>query len=191
MCSRRCRRMCTPMVDIFIRTTKKNLNDPLRAAFFDATVARWKLDPEARVLVMQDRGIREGREWAEEQAVSDPYIFTDDDVVIHGKDWLRRGREVLLRNPEYKVASTLSLVESENAAKGPEGAEIYPMHWVGAPMWIRKGVLEFPEMDLGGECRVIHEVVAEKGWKEGLIAGIRHIHLGYGFSSNPNLHWGY
>lgn len=181
------------MVDVFIRTTKANLADPLRAAFFDATVARWKKDPEARVRIMQDREIREGRLWAEEHAVSDPYIFTDDDVVIHGKDWLARGRDVVLGNPEYACCSTLSLVETENVARPMNGELIYPMHWVGAPMWVRKGILgdDLPEMTLGSECGVIHEYVKQKGFQEGLIAGIRHMHLGYGFSSNPNLHTGY
>jgi hypothetical protein len=178
------------MVDIFIRTTRNNQVDHLRRAFFMATVARWEIEPDAVVHIIHDREIRDGRVYAEKAATSDPYIVTDDDVVIHGKDWLRRGREVLLANPDYAIASTLSLIESENAAVG-EGP-IYPMHWVGAPMWIRKGILtDLPEMDLGGECRVIHEYVAAKGFKEGLIAGIRHMHLGYGFSSNPNLHWGY
>lgn len=180
------------MVDVFIRTTKHNQGDRLRRAFFTAACARWELEPDAVVHIIHDRGIREGRQYAEKAATSDPYIVTDDDVVVHGKDWLNWGREVLLANPDYAIASTLSLIESENAAVGPEGAAIYPMHWVGAPMWIRKGILEeLPEMDLSGECRVIHEYVAAKGYKEGLIAGIRHMHLGYGFSSNPNLHWGY
>ena len=179
------------MTDVFIRTTGKNLKDPLRKAMLEVAVARWNLEP-VTVHVLVDAGIREGREEAERKATTDPYIFTDDDVVVHGKDWTMRGREIFLRNPEYAVASTLSLIESENAAVGPEWVEIYPMHWVGAPMWIRKGVLtDLPEMDLGGECRVIHEVVDKLGRKEGLIAGIRHMHLGYGFSSNPNLHWGY
>jgi hypothetical protein len=60
-------------------------------------------------------------------------------------------------------------------------------------MWIRKGILlELPEMDINGECGAIDQLVLTKGYKEGLISGIRHNHLGHGFSmSNPDFCFGY
>lgn len=175
-------------IDVFIRTSR-NAN-PLRAAMYELTRLRWEIDPNARICLLRDHGIRTGRIMAEDWAKSDPYIVTDDDVLIMGKDWVQRGTEAMLANPEYAVCSTLSMVEGENLAKG-EGV-IYPMHAVGAPMWIRKGILkDLPEMDLNSECGVIHKYVLDKGYKEGLINGLRHNHLGHGFSSNPSLFWGY
>ncbi len=179
-------------LNIFIRTSRNNT--PLRQAMYELTRARWEME-NVKVTVLKDVGIRNGRQFAEEWAKSDPYIYTDDDVLIIGKRWVERGTEAILNQPEYAVASTLSLIETENAAVAPPGTEkgrIYPMHAVGAPMWIRKGVLvEMPEMDLGSECSQIYNYVLSLGRKEGLIHGIRHNHLGHGFSSNPLLHWGF
>jgi len=182
--------------DVFIRTYEKQ-TDNVRRGFALATIGRWSLEPvNIHLIEASAFGITAGRAFAEERAASDPYIYTDDDVVIVGKDWVLRGREIMLNHPEYAVVSTLSLVETENCAVPQPGAGgIYPMHWVGAPMWIRKGILtDWPEMTLGSECGDIHKMVEAKGYKEGLFHTdwrIRHNHLGHGFSSNPNLHWGY
>jgi len=107
-----------------------------------------------------------------------------------GKDWVNRAVKAMLGHPEYRACSTLSLVEGENQATG-EG-EIYEMHAVGAPMIIRKGTMvDLPDMDLNNECGTIHKMILDRGGKEGLINGLRHNHLGHGFSSNPALFWGY
>lgn len=178
-------------IDVFIRTTRPA--NTLREAMFQVSMERWRIEP-VRVVVMVNHGVREGRRCAEEQAISDPYIYTDNDVLIVGKDWVKRAVEAILSHPEYRAVSSLSLVEGENLAKG-EG-EIYEMHAVGAPMIIRKGTMvDLPEMDLGSECGVIHKMILDRGGKEGLLGSkdptpLRHLHLGHGFSSNPALHWG-
>lgn len=181
-------------LDVFIRVTDAELKDPLRKAMLEVTVARWNLEP-VTIHTMVDYPVREGRQFAENKAQSDPYIVTDSDVLIVGKDWVERGTHAFKSSFGYGAVSTLSLVETENAATTNSDDLIYPMHWVGAPMWIRKGILtDLPEMDLGGECRVIHEVMESKGYKEGLFnpnLRLRHNHLGHAFSSNPNLHWGF
>ena len=182
------------MIQVFIRTTHPQ--NELRNAFLSATIARWRMDKELSnglVFVFTNLGIRQARAYAEQHASSDPYIYTDDDVVIVGKNWIKRGVEAMLANPEYKVCSSLSLIEGENLAVPPPGAgAIYPMHSVGAPMWIRKGFLtDLPEMTLNSECGLIDEYVKAQGFKEGLITGLRHLHLGHGFSSTPGLDFGY
>lgn len=175
------------MIDVFIRTMSNQ--STLRDAMHSVTEARWALE-NVRIITITDMGIREGRKWAESSSNSDPYIYTDDDVLIVGKDWVARAVSVLLANPEYAVASTLSLVEGENVATGT--GDMYPMHAVGAPMIIRKGILaDLPEMNIDQECGIIHKYILDKGFKEGLISGIRHNHMGHGFSSNPVLRWGF
>jgi len=185
------------VMDVFIRTYEKQV-DHVRRGFALATIGRWALEPVNIHLIEASMfGITAGRAMAEQRAESDPYIFTDDDVLIVGKDWVERGEKAMLSHPEYAVVSTLSLIETENAATpaSNETEVIYPMHWVGAPMWIRKGILtELPEMTLGSECGDIHRIVLGKGYQEGLFhpnLRLRHNHMGHGFSSNPNLHWGY
>jgi len=178
------------VIDVFIRTT--NGQGKFREALFEATYQRWLMEPEVNIRTLRDMGIREARQCAEVSSRSDPYIFTDNDVLIVGKRWVERGTEAMLANPEYAVCSTLSLIEGENLAKPPEGSgSIYPVHSVGAPMWIRKNILtDLPEMDMNMECGILWEYVKAKGYKEGLIAGLRHNHMGHGFSSNPSLCYG-
>lgn len=196
-------------VDVFIRSTSEQNEDQLRRAMHSLTFERW-VKEEVRIQRLVDFGIREGRAKAEEMAESDPYIYTDNDVLIVGKDWVKRAASAILTYPEYAAVSSLSLVEGENQAKCPPEYDgmtlIYPMHAVGAPMIIRKGFFKFalgpnlfdpadlapvvPEMDLNSECGVLHKYCLDRGWKEGLVNGLRHNHLGHGFSSNPALHWG-
>jgi hypothetical protein len=176
------------VTDVFIRTSR-NAN-PLRAAMYELCRTRWEIDPNVRVCLLRDQPIREGRLFADEWAKSDPYIITDDDVLIVGKDWVKRGLEAMLANPEYGVCSTLSLVEGENEAKG--SGVIYPMHAVGQPMWIRKGLMaDLPPFDFTFECQVIQSHIEAKGFKEGIINGLRHNHIGHGFSGTPVHFWGY
>jgi hypothetical protein len=175
------------MTDCFIRTSTNY--KPLRAEMFDLVARRWSLEP-VRIHVLRNLGILEGRLVAEEKAQSDPYIYTDDDVLIVGREWVKRAVEAMLSLPKYAVCSTLSLIEGENLAKG-EGI-IYPMHAVGHPMIIRTGILTgLPHMDLNNECGTIHKYVLDKGYEEGLISGLRHNHLGHGFSGSPQHFWGY
>lgn len=156
---------------------------------FDATRIRWEMDPLANLHVLLDNGIKEARIVADSWSKSDPYIFTDDDVLPMGKRFIERGRDTMLAHPEYAVCSTLSLIEGENVSKGD--GDIYEVRSVGSPMWIRKGILtDLPDMDLNLECGKIDSLVYAKGFKEGLFGnGLRHLHLGHGFSSNPQLHW--
>jgi hypothetical protein len=179
------------MIDVFIRHKSW---DNLRWYMYEASCARWEMEP-VRIITLPDLGIRENREFAEKQSQSDPYIFTDNDLLILGKDWVTRTTNILLAHPEYAIASTLSIVEGENQAKGQ--GEIYEMHAVGQPMLIRKGAcVNLPPMDLNSECGALHKMVLGQGRKMGLIQGVegmplRHNHLGHGFSSNPALRWGY
>lgn len=180
------------MIDVFFRTVTSK--DPVRSIMTELAWERWLMEP-IQLLDVVDYSIREAREYAEANASSDPYIFTDDDVLIMGTDWVKRAVEIMLRHPEYAIVSTLSIIEGENQAKG-EG-EIYEMHAVGAPMLIRKGIcVNLPEMTLDNECGTLHKFVLDKGFKMGLLNGtngnpLRHNHLGHGFSSNPALRWAY
>jgi hypothetical protein len=180
------------MIDVFIRTTSPDKN-ALRKAFVDATQARWEMDPLARISWIVNYGILEGRKFAEAHARSEIYLYTDDDCVVVGRNWIARGLAAMRSCPEYAVCSSLSLIEGENlAVPPPDAGKIYPMHAVGAPMWIRRGILtDLPEMTLNSESGVIDEYVKSKGFREGLITGLRHQHLGNGFSSTPGLDYGY
>ena len=196
-------------IDVFFRTTgyKPDFLGYVRKAMRKVCFNRWQLEP-VRIHTILNEGIRAGRQFSEDSALSDPYIFTDDDCLIVGKDWVKRAVEIMLANPQFKIVSTLSLVETENAARppsewhyinGPEHVPsptaIYPMHMVGQPMLIRKGTcVNLPEMSFDQECAVLHKLVLDQGFEEGLFhpdLRIRHNHLGHGFSGSPVHFWGF
>jgi hypothetical protein len=187
------------LTHVFIRTQSYGENY-LRKAMRSVSLERWLLEP-VTIHKLYEPSPARARAKAEELAESDPYIFTDDDVLICGKDWVRRALEVFNRNPEYGLVSTLSLVESENLAipgsisgnGGENSMEIYPMHAVGQPMFVRKGIaVDLPDMTLDQECFTMQRLCESKGMHTGLFhpnLRIRHNHMGHGFSSNPILAW--
>ena len=177
------------MVDVFIRT--KRQNNTLRKAFLDATLMRWLLDDDARPHVCHDDGIRETRLRAEKEATSDIYIFTDDDVLPFGKDWIAHGTRILLAHPEYALASTQSVIKEEmlNLSHAQEEADIFEARCVGAPLWVRKGILgdDLPDFPFRDECVALDAYVLKKNYKSEIINDIRHHHLGFGCTTNPTL----
>lgn len=145
-----------------------------------------------RLRWMVDVGVHEARVQADRWANSDPYIFSDDDVLPWGKNWVEIGLAAMLGNPEFAVCSTRSVIAEEMGNYDPGIAPIYEIPAVGAPMWIRKGYLhDLPEFEFVSECIVIHNHLRLKGKKEGIIAGIRHLHLGFGFATREDLVRGY
>jgi len=186
--------------DVFIRTMSKQSG--LRHAMAAITRERWLLE-DCRVQECDDATVNEFRADCECMAQTDPYIISDDDVLIVGKDWVKRAAALMLANPHFAIVSTLSLVEGENLAvpgyisgkPEEQQMDIYPMHAVGQPMLIRKGIcVDLPPMDLNNECGTLHKFVLDKGYEMGLIHPkhhIRHNHMGHAFSSNPSLFWGY
>lgn len=181
------------MFDAFVRTVSRQ--SPLRNALRYAVTQRLLMEPTTRVREIADMPIREGRYYAELEAQSDPYLFIDDDVLLVGKDWVERGARIVLNNPRFAIVSCLSLVEGENMARPSCDDEIYPMHAVGQPMFIRKGIcVDLPEMSLDQECGILHKLVLDKGFEMGLFHPrllLRSNHMGHGFSSNPILRWGF
>ncbi len=179
------------MVDVFIRTLSGQ--DPLRHAFFEATRARWQLEP-VRIRWMVDMEIREARLKAEEWASSEIYLFCDDDVLPWGKNWLQRGLTAMQNNPEFAACSSRSVIAEERGNYTiPEGVEIMEVPCVGAPLWMRKGILkdDIREFLFVEECIELHNYLRLRGYKEGIIAGLEHLHLGFGFATNPELVRGY
>jgi hypothetical protein len=180
------------VIHVFIRS--HGSRDPLRQAFHDATVARWNLDPLARVCHLVNMDYREARLYAEAAADSDPYIFTDNDVLPHGKDWISKGVKAMLAHPEYGACSTKSLIVNESPFDTrPGDCDIFPVPCVGAPMWMRKNILkdDLPEHLFVSECIVLHQYMKDRGYLQGIINGIAHVHLGHGFSTDPRWVTGY
>ena len=177
------------MNDVFIRAFPETV---LRQRMFELCLERWKMDPLAWIVTLPKelkKDLSAQRHWADSHSKSELYIFTDDDCLIVGKDWIARGLEAMHKCPEYGIGATLSLIEGENVAKG-EGI-MYPMHMVGHPMFVRKGLLADVQIpDWPRECAHIQLHIERKGFREGIINGLRHNHLGHGFSGTPGHDFG-
>jgi hypothetical protein len=175
-------------IDVFIRTLGKK--DALRRAFFDATLARWAMEP-VRIKLLVDMDYRLARLHAEKESESDIYIFEDDDCLPHGKNWTNIGLTAMMRHPEYGACSTKSLIVNESPFNGD--GDIFPVPCVGAPMWVRRGIIknDLPKYLYVSECIEIHSYMKKKGFLQGIINGIFHVHLGHGFSTDPRWVVGY
>ena len=166
-------------VDVFIRTMAKE-ND-LRRYFREATRTRWMME-DVNLVWIWDEEIRTARLWAEEHARSEFYIFTDDDLLPWGKDWLRRGLAAMADHPFFALASSRSVITEEAGNYSiPVGVGILPVPAVGAPMWIRKGVIgtDLPEFPFVSECTMLYDYTRKKGFQSGIINGLFHLHWGW------------
>ena len=83
-------------IDVFIRHVP---GAPLRDNMLELVRERWQIEPCLVHMLDGTRGIRENRLRAEQAAESDPYIYTDSDVLIVGKDWVRRAVDIMLSLP--------------------------------------------------------------------------------------------
>jgi len=196
--------------DVFIRVFSSS---ELRLGFAIATVARWRMQQDCRVHVIQWAdglkynwwiGHRKGEwigEWinepelpfatsslrqAEELAKSDPYIICNDDNLPYGQDFVSNGLDIMNRYPDYGVISGV-VVNGEGSEFEMNGPEVKEIHAVGGLVFLRKGlVTNFPQLEdcfWDGER---HKQVVEKGFKSGYSRSLPYLHMGAHFSvANP------
>ena len=204
------------MTDVFIRYAPQNR---LRYLLSEAVLERWYMEPvELHVLAQSgyfssprhaQQGElpshihppeylnAEGRFWtaakqyAEDNAKSEIYVVADDDQLIIGKDWVKRGVEILEVHPEFGLLSAWSVNgEVQETADGDE--QIFTIQSsVGCPYFMRKGAIKkFPESEGNQQDTAMCEALWQKGWKYGFIRGLRFNHLGYEYSTIAPGHWG-
>jgi len=184
--------------DVFIRVFSSS---ELRLGFAIATVARWKMQRDVRVTVLQwaqgrpyDFGCNTQRllhrteapyaacslSTAEAFAQSDPYIICNDDNLPYGQDFVIKGLGIMERNPEFGCVSGVVVNGDQYKMDGPEITEI---HAVGGLVFLRKGlVTEFPPLEDPSWDLERHRQVVEKGFKSGDERDLPYLHMGAKFS---------
>lgn len=191
------------MTDVFIRIYSSS---EMRLGFAIATVARWEMQKDCRVVPLIWEGGREhvrwnGRpvlpypdsqapfateslEWAEHLSVSDPYIICNDDNLPYGQDFVEKGLDIMARHPEYGVIS--GVVTNGHEPYDTEN-EVHEIHAVGGLVFLRKGlVTEFPPLEDCYWDLERHRQVKEKGFKSGYSHRLPYLHMGAHFSvANP------
>ena len=192
------------IVDVFIRVFSSN---ELRLGFATATIARWQMQKDCRVIpVVWDGGLEPFRravhtlnnngpfatsslEIAERCAGSDPYIICNDDNLPYGQDFVEKGLDIMARHPEYGVIS--GVVTNGHEPYDTE-SEVHEIHAVGGLVFLRKGlVTEFPPLEDAHWDIERHRQVTAKGYKSGYSHRLPYLHMGAHFSvANPSFFTG-
>ena len=178
--------MATQFIDVFLCTCAV---DSLRKALFDATYERWFMESGIMVEVVdaQAHGVpfrvfQGWRRWyAEQNAISDPYILAEDDCMPLGNNFVQRGVDILLRNPAYAVLSPTVL---NGVYKGPaytEDGELILANSAGGINFTRKGRVKAPQT-FWDEMDQAQQLKAD-GWLSGYMPGLKMNHLGAGLST--------
>lgn len=191
------------VVDCFIRVFSSN---ELRLGLAIATVARWKMQQDARVTVVRcvDPGLlnydfgcdsiaepnceipfaTESLHTAENNAESDPYIISNDDCLIYGQDFVQNGLRVMRNNPDFGCVSGAVTNGDQYQLDGPE---IHEIHAVGGLVFLRKGLVkEFPPLEDCYWDLERHRQIVQAGFKSGYSKWMPYLHLGARFSvANP------
>lgn len=180
-------------MDVFLRWYPV---EPVRKHLALATLERLRLFPDIRVTILapHDRerevdgfpwiGIpptayhRDSKLVAEELASSPAYCVIDDDCLPIGKDYFRKGEELIGNNTEYGLLASWSVVDLGT----PPDCDVLEMHAVGTPYFVRKGVLQFPEGKKEQYDGVLCGALNERGLKTGLMPRLKHVHAGHGLS---------
>ena len=186
--------------DVFIRVFSSS---ELRLGFAIATVARWKMQRDVRVTVLQwaqgrpyDFGCNTQRllhrteapyaacslSTAEAFATSDPYIICNDDNLPYGQDFVIKGLDIMKRYPDYGVISGV-VVNGDGSEFEMNGPEVKEIHAVGGLVFLRKGlVTEFPPLEDPYWDIERHRQVVAKGFKSGYARDLPYLHMGAKFS---------
>lgn len=204
------------MTDVFIRCHVENI---IRYHLTIAAIHRWLEESDINLKIILSRSsmnldilefqlphlfvYQEGTEpfwtyskqYAEDHAESEIYILADDDQLILGKDWVKRGVETLRKNDKYGLLAAWSINEEQGgnlAAKDDTGFGVRDMSHssVGAPYFTWKGAIDkLPDSKLLLQDTVLSEHVKSRGYKIGFINKLRYNHLGAYYSTVSENHW--
>jgi len=191
--------------DVFIRVFSSS---ELRLGFAIATVARWRMQKDCKVTMLECMDAEfwgetpwhsevrltnspipfatQSLQYAEEHANSDIYVICNDDNLPYGQDFVSKGLSIMDQYPDYGVISGV-VVNGEGSEFEMNGPEVKEIHAVGGLVFLRKGlVTEFPPLEdcfWDGER---HKQVVEKGFKSGYSRNLPYLHMGAHFSvANP------
>lgn len=178
------------MIDVFMLVMQYEI--PLRTEMSYLCSERWEMEE------CNFRGVRgvgsikfhiDVKCYAEVYSVGDIYVVADDDCLILGVDFVKRGVEIMKKYPEYGLLAAANICEGDFRINWQDMPEVVPCDIVGGVAFVRKGILkEFkpctpPEVD-----RVICDEIRSRGYKTGVMPSVRFNHIGAGYSiSNPNL----
>jgi hypothetical protein len=183
--------------DVFIRTLQyPSPQFNIRYPLYDACEAAWCLDSSSLVVrqVPESEPLErfhwDARCYAERTATSKYYIFSDDDILPLGANWIERALGVAGRNPDYAILSGNQV--NHSARVKPQGYEVQPAHMAGSPQLIRKGMIDWTQLSGPGkdEDEIVGDYCAEHRLLQGVMVNLDVNHIGQGFSVMNPAYWG-
>jgi len=152
---------------------------------------RWWLEPDCYLAPIKNDTIK-AKAAAEKVANGPIYVVTDNDCLILGKNFVKRGIEVMERHSEFGLLAATSISDGDY----PSGSdwlhepEVIEKHSVGGIAFVRKGILtEFNKCDPTRVDDTICSEMNRKGYKTGSMPAIRFNHIGAGYSISNPLWW--
>jgi len=134
-------------------------------------------------------------------AQSDVYVVMDDDHLPIARDWAVRGARVLLEHPRYALLASWSvngevvpeLVQGSLPGRPEDDDEVFESIGLGTPYFARSGQIQ-PESFLIPDTTAHTydprmSAMARDHGRLGFLKGVRHNHLGIGFSTVSEAHW--
>jgi hypothetical protein len=182
----------------------------IRAHLCEAVYKRWleEKDIRLRVIGMEHALIIDrpaqilpakdfawiSRQYAENTAQTDPYIFADDDHLILGRDWVHRAVEVWNANPGYTMLTAASAVRGETSYEGAlwqEGLQT-DIACVGATMIHKKGVVPYDKFSgkASQQDVIVCDWMKANEKKFAIMKSVHYLHLGFGLSQVEPLLYG-
>ena len=169
----------------------------IRSGFAMTCEGRWRMDEGVNLTILRAYTVPydmfvsidpngfhvKSKQKAEELAKTDIYIVADDDCLVIGKDFARRGVEIMKRHPEFGILTATSISDGPYPFINDDLPEVVKMHAVGGVAFVRKGILtDFEDCPANKIDHVICDEFQRKGYKTGIMPHLRFNHLGCGFS---------
>ena len=202
--------------DLFIRIGPK---DRIRLGIAMACVARWKSDPLVRLRPIALGGTRlaepftyrdylelswekcfpaenfhfDSRQYADENAETEPYLMVDDDEMPLGKNWVEYAVKLWrLYNSDRKYVMMVgrSALRAEDVTQHHDRLKTSRMeveempYWWGCPYMSYRGAVPYEEMKGRADQQdpVVETWAKENGKKQALCMNLYYNHFGLNFS---------
>lgn len=176
-------------IDTFVRSyfpPGMTLKRQFRIGMFDVCVARWRMQSDIRLEIVNGRYPTPfhmgSKKRAEESSTSSIYIVADDDCLPIGRNFVKDGVEILYDHPEYGLLTATSVSDgSYRQLEYPN--EVAELHAVGGIAFVRKGILtDFNDLGVAKTDESICSEMNRKGYKTGVMPNVKFNHLGAGYS---------
>lgn len=186
--------MSSSNVDVFVRCNP-TLWEEIRTGMALTCIARWKKQEGINLHLIYPTDSSafhmDSKRIAEEQATTDIYVIADDDCLIIGKYFIEGGLYAMGKHPHHGILTPVSISDGTWQESPKEiNPTVVTTHSVGGVAFVRKGILsEFNACEPNQVDTFICEEMERKGYKCGVMPGLKFNHLGAWYSVTQKEYW--